>query len=133
VIVVVLLVVVAVLVAVLVVAVLCRRRYTTAVVRGTSMAPTFGDGTRLLVVRGGFRTGDVVVFRVAPAFRGDPAYRVKRVAATAGEPTPDWLDVPEPTVPPGTLVVSGDNPHSQDSRHLGFVPAASVVGRARLK
>ncbi|MGH3875824.1 MAG: S26 family signal peptidase [Actinophytocola sp.] len=31
-------------------------------------------------------------------------------------------------VPPGCLVVAGDNPHSQDSRHLGFVSPTAVLG-----
>jgi len=49
------------------------------------------------------------------------AYRVKRVAAIAGEPVPDWAREAlsadaETRVPPGKVVVSGDNPRSQDSR-----------------
>lgn len=115
------------------VTVVLRRRYTTAVVRGGSMSPTLRDGTRLLVVRGSVTTGDVVVFRVPPAFRGDLTYRVKRVAAVAGDPTPAWLHSPERTVPTGTIVVSGDNPHSQDSRHLGFIATSTIVGRARTR
>ena len=108
-----------------------RRRYTTATVRGTSMVPTFGDGTRVLAARRAeYRVGDVVVFRTPPAFPGDPAGRIKRIAAAAGDPVPGWLGRPEPgTVPAGCVVVAGDNPHSQDSRQLGFIQLSSVAGR----
>lgn len=119
------------LAAVLVVVVLLRRRYTTATVRGNSMSPTFRDGARVVATRAaGYRVGDVVVFRADRAVRSDPGCRIKRVAATEGEPAPEWLELPgTAVVPPGCVVVAGDNPHSQDSRQLGFIPLTAVVGR----
>src|SRR5690349_13699920 len=97
-----------------IVAVLQRRRYSAATVRGSSMRPTFENGTRVLAARAAaYRVGDIVVFRTPPAFRGDPAFRVKRVAATAHDPVPPWLGRPaSDTVPAGCVVVAGDNPHS---------------------
>ena len=59
----------------------------------------------------------------------DPAWRIKRVTAVAGDPAPDWAA--GPTVPPGCLVVDGDNPVSQGSRQLGYVRAAQVLGAVR--
>ena len=114
-----------------VVAVLLRRRYVTATVRGNSMSPTLLDGTRVVATRADeYRVGDIVVFRAKRAVRGDPGCRIKRVAAIGGEPAPAWLGLPDPTVvPPGCLVVAGDNPHSQGSRQLGFIPLTVVLGR----
>lgn len=114
-----------------------RRDFVVAVVRGDSMAPTYRDGQRVLTRRftGPVRTGDVVVFRVAPAANpvpGDPPWRIKRIAAVAGEPVPPWLGE-HGRVPPGHLVVSGDNPRSQDSRQLGFVAMSTVVGVVRTR
>ena len=129
-------VVVVVTAAVLVAAglVAARRRWTVALVRGGSMSPTFADGERVLAERRrAYRVGEVVVFRPRLAYRhpGDPRWRIKRVAAVAGDPLPDWLAGPgfPPAVPPGHLVVSGDNPRSQDSRQLGFIATAAVAGR----
>jgi signal peptidase I len=104
------------------------------------MSPTFQDGERLLVRRyrgAPIDTGDIVVF-APPAGTdprtGDPRWRIKRVAATAGEAVPAWLSA-EPgaaaRVPAGHLVVVGDNATSQDSRHLGFIPVSSVVAVIR--
>lgn len=107
-------------------------------VRGHSMEPTLHDGQRLLAVRRRhYLPGDLVVFRVAdgPGTPEGPAWRVKRVAAVAGDPVPGWL--PERLhrgeagrqVPDGHLVVRGDNAGaSQDSRHLGYIPLATVSG-----
>jgi signal peptidase I len=54
---------------------------------------------------------------------------IKRVAASAGERTPRPVAAADPVVPPGHLVLLGDNPDgSGDSRQYGFVPAAAVVG-----
>jgi signal peptidase I len=105
------------------------RRWLTVVVTGNSMAPSFHDGQRLLVTRRDtarpLAVGDVVVFSVPHA--GDLALRIKRVAAIAGEPVPAWVDRLGSIVPPAHLVVAGDNPVSQDSRQLGFVPETAVI------
>jgi len=112
-----------------------RRRWLVVIVRGNSMAPTLHDGQRLIVRRGrDYATGDIIVFRVdAP---GTPALRVKRVAALAGQPIPFQLRagvlaaVPA-AVPAHHVVVAGDNAHSEDSRHLGFVTDAAIQGVVR--
>jgi signal peptidase I len=108
------------------------------VVHGSSMAPTLRDGERLLVRRGSAppERGDMVVFRhcEARAVGTDPALRVKRVAAVAGDPMPAWVsegaavDPRLRTVPDGQLVVHGDARLSQDSRQLGLVPVSALVG-----
>lgn len=115
-----------------------RRAVTLATVRGTSMTPTYADGERVLAVRRHrYRAGDVVVFR-APAEQVSalgPAWRIKRVAAVGGDPTPDRLRtdpgslVPAPVVPARHVVVVGDRAGSQDSRQLGYVPLAAIAGR----
>lgn len=111
-----------------------RRRLTIAVVRGSSMSPTFADGERVLAARmPRYRVGDVIVFRAnGPNRPGDPAARIKRVAAIAGQPVPDRLrdgGALGVSVPSGHLVVVGDNPNSQDSRHIGYVPVTAIDGR----
>jgi signal peptidase I len=108
-----------------------RRRLALVDVRGDSMAPTFQDGDRLLVLRRRGRAcaqDDVVVF-TAPGGPTEPARLVKRVAAVAGEPAPAWLGAaPGERVPDGHLAVSGDAGRSRDSRHFGYVRADSVTG-----
>ncbi|MEV7805982.1 S26 family signal peptidase [Microbispora sp. NPDC088329] len=57
---------------------------------------------------------------------------VKRVAAVPGDPVPDSVPrrAGETLVPAGCLVLLGDNPdESLDSRHFGYVPANSMVGK----
>lgn len=118
---------------------LARRRWLVVQVRGGSMAPTLRDGQQLVARRGrGYRRGDIVVFRTpasdgAIAPPGEPPYRIKRVAAVAGEPVPAWLGerlvaAGHRLVPARQLVVLGDNPVSEDSRHFGFVPDGAVLG-----
>ncbi|HEX4721803.1 MAG TPA: S26 family signal peptidase [Pseudonocardiaceae bacterium] len=112
-----------------------RRHYIIATVVGRSMSPTFTDGDRVLARRQRrYRVGDVIVFRVPgrPVVRGAPVWRIKRVAAVAGDPIPAWLtgggDRATGTVPVDHLVVVGDNVGSQDSRHLGYIDTATVAG-----
>jgi signal peptidase I len=110
-------------------------------VRGESMRPTYADGDRLLAVRSPvLRRGRAIVFTPpddVPA-PGDPVYRVKRLVAVAGDPTPAWVAgaVPNAPVPPGHLVVRGDANLSDDSRRYGYVPRdqvhAVVVRRLQL-
>jgi signal peptidase I len=102
-------------------------------VRGNSMSPTLHDGQKLLA-RKLFRDPhrhEVIVFRVP-----DPElpHRVKRVAAVAGDPVPEWLAPALPGVahvPDGFVAVAGDNPRSQDSRQLGLIDCGDVVGAVR--
>jgi signal peptidase I len=111
-----------------------RSSYLTATVVGYSMSPTFADGEQVLVRRHcPCRVGDVVVFRAPErvAIPGDPKWRIKRVAAVAGDPIPNWLtgvDQSTGTVPTDRLVVVGDNADSQDSRHFGYIDTTNVAG-----
>lgn len=120
-------------------------------VRGMSMAPAYRDGDRVLARRGLPPTAGqvVVVERPAPGAgwsdRPLPAtpraataphrrWMIKRVVAVPGDPVPRdrvpaLADVPEDLVPPGRLVLLGDNQEaSYDSRHLGYFPADRVLG-----
>ncbi len=112
-------------------------------VRGESMRPTYADGDRLLAVRSPvLRRGQAIIFTPPDpdglAFPDDPVYRVKRLVAVAGDPTPAWVAgaVANAPVPPGHLVVRGDNNVSDDSRRYGYVPRdqvhAVVVRRLQL-
>lgn len=106
-------------------------------VRGTSMAPAYRDGDRVLVRRDRPPvTGQVVVVADLPPAGPQmaPAWLIKRVAAVPGDPVPRDLapvlaHVPEDLVPPGKLVLLGDNQNvSRDSRHMGYFPADAVLG-----
>jgi signal peptidase I len=110
-----------------------RRAYLVATVRGPSMSPTYREGDRLLVRRvapAALRLGDVVVLTMpAGPVVDEVELMVKRVAATPGDPVPDGIPVCERLVPPGRLVVLGDNPHaSYDSRRVGYFDASTLVG-----
>jgi signal peptidase I len=126
-----------------------RRQWLLVTVQGHSMEPTLHDGQRLIARRlrgsrdqdAGYARSDVVVF-LLPGWQlealksADLAYRVKRVAAVAGDPVPEWawqaLSADAQTrVPPGKVVVSGDNPRSQDSRQLGYIDAQSIIAVVR--
>ncbi|HEV7557000.1 MAG TPA: S26 family signal peptidase, partial [Kofleriaceae bacterium] len=98
---------------------------------GNSMSPTLRDGERVIARRQCGREilrGDIVVF-VPPVAVEDVVYRVKRVAAIAGDPAPAWLAGDR--VAAGKLVVIGDNPRSQDSRHYGYVEVIAVLAMTR--
>ncbi|MGQ4267103.1 S26 family signal peptidase [Nocardiopsis changdeensis] len=124
-----------------------RRTLVAVDVSGPSMAPTLADGDRVLVRRrrtADLRVGDVVVLEV-PRGAGpwpadaDPGHRwmVKRVAALPGDPTPAVCAraagvAPGAPVPPGRMVVLGDNAAlSADSRVWGYVPARRLLGVIR--
>ncbi|WP_223645353.1 S26 family signal peptidase [Corallococcus sp. EGB] len=123
-----------------------RRRWMVVAVQGNSMSPTLHDGQRLVARRldrsNGHARSDIVVFRMPAAQRatlGDEAlpYLVKRVAAVAGDPVPDWARAAlgadsQTRVPPGKVVVSGDNAVSQDSRQLGYIDAETLIAVVRL-
>ncbi len=126
-----------------------RRRWLVVTVEGNSMEPTLQHGQRLIArkvdrsgAKGpGFQRSDIVVFVLPPeqvrALQSeDLVARVKRVAAIAGDPVPEWaraaLSASEDTrVPPGKVVVSGDNPRSQDSRQLGYIDADAIIAVVR--
>ncbi|GAA2397533.1 S26 family signal peptidase [Actinomadura vinacea] len=135
-----------------------RRKYLVTTVDGPSMEPTLHPGDRLLVRRTRrARAGQIVVIRIRPPMLDAPPpdldleevppapverehpdgpLFIKRAIAVAGDPVP--VDrVPclrqtrQTTVPPGALVVLGDNAAtSWDSRDYGFVHADQFVGVA---
>lgn len=122
----------AVLAAGVVVAVL-RARFVLVTVSGRSMEPTLWHGDRVLVRRsslGGVRPGRVVVIAAGP----ERGWIVKRAVAVPGDPlpraeVPALATRPERVVPPGRLVVLGDNRMvSLDSRRLGYVSAQQLKG-----
>src|SRR2546423_8203174 len=110
-----------------------RRSLLVVTVEGTSMQPTLRRGDRLLVRRrrGKPARGSVVVLAKPAGPVPLEDWVIKRVAALPGDPVPapvrpavGGVD----TVPPGRLVVLGDNRHSTDSRRWGFVPVDQVLG-----
>ncbi|MEY9908212.1 signal peptidase I [Catenulispora sp. MAP12-49] len=114
-----------------------RHRYTVIQVEGTSMAPTFADGDRLLVRRtrlDAVGRGEVVVFRTPPDYRAapdTPPWLVKRAVAIYGDGVPADMRaaVGESTeVPAARLMVRGDNPRSLDSRNFGYVTTDGFRG-----
>jgi signal peptidase I len=130
---------------------LLARRLASVTVRGRSMEPSYHDGDRVLVRR--IRTpatGQVVVVE-QPGVDGqwlDPPlsagadntrlsgrrWLIKRVAAVPGEPVPragfpSLAQAEEDAVPPGKVVLVGDNRRlSLDSRRIGYFPAERVLG-----
>ncbi|WP_238539855.1 S26 family signal peptidase [Corallococcus macrosporus] len=128
-----------------------RRRWVVVAVQGNSMSPTLHDGQRLVARRlgrapapgNGYSRSDVVVFVLSAKQRETLEaealpYLVKRVAAVAGDPVPDWARAAlgaddDSRVPPGKVVVSGDNARSQDSRQLGYIDAEAIIAIVRLR
>lgn len=102
-------------------------------VRGTSMAPTLHPQDRILVRVGRLpKPGEIVVFRAPdPDWDGLP-WLVKRVAAGPGQALPPDLAAGrlagERIVRDACVVMRGDNPVSQDSRQLGYVPFDAILG-----
>ncbi|GAA4634201.1 hypothetical protein GCM10023196_074770 [Actinoallomurus vinaceus] len=118
-------------------AIVLRSRLALVRVTGSSMAPTFADGDRLLVRRTVRpRRGDVAVFRnpvAGPDTEPDPPWLVKRVAAVPGDRVPEETlaavgAARGAVVPPGRLIVRGDAERSLDSRQFGYVSATMVLG-----
>jgi signal peptidase I len=108
---------------------------TAVTVTGDSMAPTYLDGDRVLVLRvpaDRLLVGDAVVLRLPTGTRDRP-WLVKRIAALPGDPVPNTVvpSVGDSHVPAGRLVVLSDSPAGAiDSRVLGYVDAGAVLGRA---
>jgi signal peptidase I len=114
-------------------AAILRRRLAVVRVCGASMSPTLRDASRVLIARRRRpHRGEIVVFRTSdPVAPGDPALRIKRVAAVGGDPVPAWMAVAAAgsgRVPAGCLVVRGDGVRSADSRHFGYVAEHDVIG-----
>jgi signal peptidase I len=114
--------------------VLARQRVMLVTVRGKSMAPTYRDGERLLLVRrSGYARGDVVMFRTPVRHLVDVDWMVKRAVAIAGDGIPDDLQAQMgmATVPAGRLLVRSDAIDGLDSRHFGLIDAGDVLGVVR--
>jgi signal peptidase I len=118
---------------------LARRLFTVVTVDGYSMTPTLKRGDRLLIgpLWRGPRRGEVVAVLPPPEAPYTPEHRwvIKRVAAIAGDAIPNPVTRSLPTlagkrVPPGQVIVLGDNPHSLDSRDWGLLPVSALAGRA---
>jgi signal peptidase I len=112
--------------------------FTTVLVKGRSMFPTFKTNNRVLVCKaywlvGPIRDGDVVVVK-------DPnpdGYIIKRIHKMAGEKV-DWKYIPDSypisqlpyRVPEGMVYLLGDNrPESEDSRRFGPRKVEDVLGK----
>jgi signal peptidase I len=109
---------------------------------GISMQPTLLEGERVLVRRtttAAVRRGQLVVFAQPQLYPGRPSpdhppWLIKRVVALPGDPAPrDFLPgsgiSAESVVPPGKLVVLGDNrDHSFDSRRIGYIDGDTMLG-----
>ncbi|GAB9467691.1 Signal peptidase i [Globisporangium polare] len=106
---------------------------------GQSMEPVIPDGSIILVEKLSrrwrkYERGDVVLLR-SPT-RSNGATICKRILALEGDvvqlqPRFDQSRQETITVPKGHVWVEGDNPTlSVDSRQIGAVPAALVLGRA---
>lgn len=114
--------------------------FTTVVVNGESMLPTFRNGDRLLACKaywlvGGIHKKDVVVIK-NPDGKPDE-YVIKRVLGLPGDEI-DFQNVPGDWriangvyhVPDGHVYVIGDNREvSDDSRKFGPVPLENVIGK----
>uniref|UniRef100_UPI002F91B476 S26 family signal peptidase n=1 Tax=Streptomyces atratus TaxID=1893 RepID=UPI002F91B476 len=128
-----------------------RRGLTAVTIQGSSMEPTYEHGDRVLVRRTrNVSAGQVVVVeRPTPqgAWPAPPLPRgrggagqaqrewlIKRAVATSGDPVPHHLPAilrtaPGGRVPPGAVVLLGDNPENGfDSRLVGYFPVERVLG-----
>lgn len=115
-----------------------RRHLRVVTVSGSSMLPAYQPGDLLTVRRiraAAIRPGDVVVLQAGSQGKRQPAsmgWIIKRVAAIPGDPVALGTLPPgqHATVPPGQLILLGDNPaHSTDSREHGYYPASDIIGR----
>ncbi|NUW46445.1 S26 family signal peptidase [Nonomuraea rhodomycinica] len=122
-----------------------RLLLSTVTVRGGSMTPALLHGDVLLVLRHRrrARAGRIVVVQRpdprtgwdGPAdLSGAAGWYVKRVVAAAGDPVPSWVPGDRPDrVPPGMLVLRGENPYSEDSKQWGLCPADRMYGVVLLR
>jgi signal peptidase I len=123
--------------------VVVRKRFVVVRVIGSSMEPTLHEGQRVVVRRitlDRVGPGQLVVFASLShgpdglPLPGDPPWMVKRAVALPGDPIPPDALAPsyvgvDARVPPGRLVVLGDNrTASFDSRRAGYVDGSTLLG-----
>jgi signal peptidase I len=115
-----------------------RQAFTTVVVSGPSMLPTFQSGERLLAssaywLVGDIKRKDIVVVRDPNA----SGYIIKRVAFMPGEKV-DFYNIPKTArlsdgpyiVPNDSYYLLGDNRAvSEDSRVFGPVKRSDIIGK----
>ena len=123
---------------VLVFAIFFYLNFKTVQVAGISMLPTLKDRQRVLVSKAYWLVGaiakkDIVVIRDDTP----TGFMIKRIQYMPGEKV-DWKWVPDNyrlsdgpyIVPEGEVYVMGDNrPHSEDSRRIGPVAIADILGK----
>lgn len=124
---------------------LLRRSLFAVTVEGGSMEPTLVAGDRLLARRVpafALCPGQIVIIEKASPVGGwhwddtgttritDGHWMIKRVAAVPGDPVPPGIAAASGVrVPPGSIVVLGDNREASiDSRELGLIPVTRVLG-----
>ena len=107
------------------------------------MLPLLEDGDAVVLRRRSeCRVGDVVLFRISqrdyPGLGQEPVpnYRIKLVAAAAGDPAPADLPAPlraehDGRVPPGHVAVRGMSDDSEGSGRLGYIQLGRIEGVAR--
>jgi signal peptidase I len=115
-----------------------RRNVRVVRVTGASMLPAYRPGDLLVVRRVPLRSihaGDVVVLDTSEHHKPHASaarWIIKRVAGIPGDVVspvilPDGHDA---IVPPGQLILLGDNPaQSVDSRQQGYFSASRTIGR----
>jgi signal peptidase I len=119
-----------------------RLRFIQVTVVGGSMEPTLTDGDRLMMVRRPVRPTDltsIVLLLAPPDASREPGigeWRIKRIVALPGDAVPEAVRAARglpvgSRVPSDEVVVIGDNPRSEDSRHWSRVPVGLVVAVAR--
>lgn len=120
--------------------VLVRRGLLIVEVEGWSMFPTYHEGDRLLVRRCRRpRRGQVAVVTdpgrlgSTPLRSADPGRLIKHVVAAPGDPVPDRLRAalgatPHSRVPPGRILLLGEQPNSWDSKQHGYFDRGLMVG-----
>jgi signal peptidase I len=110
-----------------------RHRFLLITVKGNSMAPAYRNGERLVVRRGGYATGQVVMLRAPDRPGLGVDWMIKRVVATPGDEVPADLAgrVEVAVVPAGRLLVRSDASHGLDSRQLGLIDDRDVIGVVR--
>jgi signal peptidase I len=122
----------------LIVAIIAKFNFSTVVVKGPSMQPTFFTGRRLLVSHAWWLVGSIHDNDIVVVTDHNPdGYIIKRVYKMAGEVV-DWANVPKNydlakgtyTVPPHMIYLLGDNREkSEDSRFFGPVDLSRALGK----